>query len=290
MPSVAAAAVRDPARGHSPPLPQSSDANTRPAKRKYLPWNQEAPEDTRPAKRVVGPERQDTLRASDVRLTLAQALFPGAAHQTPPVTKPPAHPADIITRVEAWRDRAGGNPISDDEGDSPIDWDEPDMIPSGAPADGSLPSWSRAPWPSWSRHNTRIEAKIDKARQFHGVFDLKELRPLEWKALRDLERSLDSWSHCCIVCDFKGNPDDRHLTQDCPDHLYHTVQPWVTLFLTRLQQLAQADTQSCPVCWPGRATRDKTRRAEGCGGADWAAAGGWPGEIRKRASGSAGNA
>jgi hypothetical protein len=78
------------------------------------------------------------------------------------------------------------------------------MIPSGALADGSLPSWSRAPWPSWSRHNARIEAKIDKARQFHGVFNLKELHPREQKAMRDLKRFLDSWSQCCIVCDFKG--------------------------------------------------------------------------------------
>jgi hypothetical protein len=164
------------------------------------------------------------------------------------VTKPPVYPADIIARVEAWKDRASGELISDEEGDSRIDWDEPDMVPSSASADGSLTSWSRAPWPSGSRHNTRIEAKIDKARQFHGVFDLEELRQREQKAMRGLKRSLDSWSRCCIVCDFKGNPEDRHLTQDCPDHLYRTVQPWETLLLVRLQRLARADTQSCPVC------------------------------------------
>jgi hypothetical protein len=125
------------------------------------------------------------------------------------------------------------------------------MIPSAAPTDGSLPLWSRAPWPSWSRHNRRIEAKIDKARQFHGVFDLKELRPDEQRSIRELKRCLDVWSQGCIVCDFKGNPirpRDRHATHDCYDPLYRTVQTWAPLFLTRLQRLADADTQSCPLC------------------------------------------
>ncbi|KAH7369685.1 hypothetical protein BKA65DRAFT_470943 [Rhexocercosporidium sp. MPI-PUGE-AT-0058] len=105
----------------------------------------------------------------------------------PPAAKQPAHPANIILRVEAWKDGASRTPVSDHEGDSPIDWDEPDMIPSTARVDG-LPSSPRAPWPSWSRHNRRIEAKIDKARQFHGVFDLKTLRPDEQRAIRELQR------------------------------------------------------------------------------------------------------
>jgi hypothetical protein len=71
------------------------------------------------------------------------------------------------------------------------------MIPSAAPTNGSLPSWSRL--------KTRIEAKIDKASQFHGVFDVAELRPREQMAMRDLKRSLDLWTKCCIVCDFNGS-------------------------------------------------------------------------------------
>lgn len=69
--------------------------------------------------------------------------------------------------------------------------------------------------------------------------------------MRDLTRTLDSWSQCCIVCDFRGNPINpgrSHLTRDCPDRLYRTAQTWAPFFLARLQRLALADTQSCPVC------------------------------------------
>jgi hypothetical protein len=148
-------------------------------------------------------------------------------------------------------DGAGGTPVSDDNGDSPIDWDKPHMIPSAAHIDESLHSWSRASWPSWSRHHRRIEAKIDKARQFHSVFNMKELRSDEQRAIREPKSCLDVWSQGCIVCDFKGNPirpRDRHATHNCHDHLYRTVRTWAPLFLTRLQGLADADAQSCPVC------------------------------------------
>lgn len=80
---------------------------------------------------------------------------------------------------------------------------------------------------------------------------MKELRPDEQRAIRQLKSCLDVWSQGCIVCDFKGNPirpRDRHATHDCHDYLYRTVQTWAPLFLTRLQRLADADTQSCPVC------------------------------------------
>ena len=157
----------------------------------------------------------------------------------------------------------GGKPVSDDEGDSLIDWDEADMIPSVGPTDGPLLSWSRAPWPSWSRHNRRIESKIDKARQFHGVFDVQELRPHEQTAMRGLTRCLDTWSRCCIVCDFKGNPigpRNQHANHDCRDSLYRTVQTWTPLFLARLQRLAHGDAQSCPVCLVPRLVCDRWKQ------------------------------
>ena len=216
-------------------------------RRRTLPW-QDTLDSVRPAKRRALPGHQDLQHIDDVR----QALLLGMQDHTAPAPAPkrPAHPADIIARVEKWKDGEGGNPVSDDECDSHIDWDEPDMIPSTAPTNGSRPSWSSAPWPSWRRHNARIEAKIDRARQFYGVFDVTELRPDEQRALRDLKRSLDTWSNCCIVCGFKGNPLDRHRhsTQDCPDPLNRTVQIWAPLFLAKLQRLAHADTKSCPVC------------------------------------------
>ena len=59
------------------------------------------------------------------------------------------------------------------------------MVPSDAPVDGSLPSSLRVLWPWWSRHMTQIEVKIDKSRQFHGDFDLKEI------AVRELKRALN---------------------------------------------------------------------------------------------------
>ena len=187
----------------------------------------------------------------DAQLAPSQAPSLGIGDLAPPAGKQPAHPANIILRVEAWKDGASRTPVSDDEGDSPIDWDEPDMIPSAAQADGLPSSLPRASWPSWSRHNRRIEAKIDKARQFHGVFNLKALRPDEQRATRELQRCLDVWSQGCIICFFKGNsirPRERHATNDCHDRLYRTVQTWAPLFLTKLQRLAGADTQSCPVC------------------------------------------
>jgi hypothetical protein len=250
MPYREASIIGENAGSLSPPLQQSPDTNTGPAKRKTLPWGHGEPHDTIPTKRRALPGLQNLSRVDNVRLTQSQAQLSGTADHAVPAVKRPAHPADVIIRVEAWQDGAGGNPVSDDEGDSPIDWDGPDMIPSAAPTDGSLPSWSSAPWPSWSRHKTRIEAKIDKARQFYGVFDVEELRPHEQMAMRDLKRSLDLWTQCCIVCDFKGNPRGRHKhsTQDCTDSLNRIVQTWAPLFLTRLQQLAHADTQSCPVC------------------------------------------
>lgn len=73
--------------------------------------------------------------------------------RVPVTAKWPARPAVIIARVEAWKDGTVGKLVSDDEGDSLIDWDEADMIPSDDPTGGPLPSWSRASWPSWSRHN-----------------------------------------------------------------------------------------------------------------------------------------
>jgi hypothetical protein len=240
---------------------RNSNENPWPAKRRSVPWLQKPsyadldttrlenePDTTRPAKQRAMPGRQDLPRADNIPLAQNQARFLGIQDHATLVAKQPAYPTDIIARVKAWKDGAGGKPVSDDEGDSLIDWDELDMIPSAAPTDGSLPSWSRAPWPSWSRHNTRIEAKIDKARQFHGVFDVKELRQHEQIAMRDLKRCLDLWSKYCIVCDFKGNPGGHHSTQDCPDRLYRTVQTWAPAFQARLQQLAVMETQHCPMC------------------------------------------
>jgi len=47
-----------------------------------------------------------------------------------------------------WKEGAGGTVSSDNDSDSSIGWDEPDMIPSNAPTDGSRLSWSRLRWPS----------------------------------------------------------------------------------------------------------------------------------------------
>ena len=189
MPYKEAAMIGQSAGSPSPPVQQSPDTNTGPAKRKTLPWSHGELHDTRPTKRTAVPGREDLSRVDNFRLAQNQIQLSRRADHATPIAKRPAHPAGIIVQVEAWQDGVGGKPISDDEGDSPIDWDEPDMIPSAAPTNGSLPSWSREPWPSWSRHNTRIEAKIDKARQFHGVFDMDELRPREQMAMRALKRS-----------------------------------------------------------------------------------------------------
>ena len=264
-----ATVVEEDIRRLSPLLQESPKRATssRPTKRRSSPWHQDALDTARPAKRRALSEDLDLLHLDHVQLPHGQApLLRMQDHVVPtPVTRQPAQPADIIARVKEWRDGAGGNPVSDDECDSPIDWNEPDMIPSTAPTDGSRPTWSSAPWPSWSRHNARIAAKIDRARQFHGVFDTQELCPNEQAAMRGLKRSLDVWSKCCIVCDFQGNPLDRHRhsTQDCPDRLNRTVQTWAPLFLARLQRLAQADTQSCPVCLVPRLLCHRWEEGEG---------------------------
>ncbi|KAH9203796.1 hypothetical protein DL95DRAFT_472064 [Leptodontidium sp. 2 PMI_412] len=248
MPCTESTAVERAVGSPSPLLRESPGiATSGPStRRRTLPW-QDTLDAARPAKRRALPGHQDLQRIDDVRPAQRQALLLGmqdhAAPAPAPAAKPPAHPAEIIARVEEWKDGAGGNPVSDDECDSPIDWDEPDMIPSTALTDGSRPSWSR--------HNARIEAKIDRARQFHGVFDVEELRPVEQVALQHLKRSLDVWNKCCVVCDFTGNPGGRrrHPAQDCPDRLNRIVQIWAPLFLPRLQRLARAaDTQSCPTC------------------------------------------
>jgi hypothetical protein len=122
MPPAIASAVSGRARSLSPPLlPELADTNTRAAKRKALPWSHDVPEDTRPTKRIAVPEHQDLSGADNVPLNLSQALFLGTSDYALTVTKPPAYPADIITRVEAWKDCPSGSPISDDEGDYPID-------------------------------------------------------------------------------------------------------------------------------------------------------------------------
>jgi hypothetical protein len=240
--------IAETARSLSPAhRPSSRIPDIRPTKRRILPWDRDELQKKTPAKRRAIPRRQDPPRADNVLLAQHQAEFPGAHNQVSTTAKRPAHPADIIVRVEAWQDGAAKKPVSDDEGDSPIDWDEPDMIPSTV-SNKSLRSWSRAPWPSWSRHNRRTEAKIDKARQFHGVFDIKELRQYEQIVMRDLKRCLDLWSQCYIVCDVKGNPGGHHSTQDCPDRLYRIVQTWASAFQARLQRLAGIETQHCPVC------------------------------------------
>lgn len=68
----------------------------------------------------------------NVRLAQSQVQFSGIEGLAIPTAKRPTHPTDI-TRVEAWRDGAGGKPVSDDESDSHVDWDEADMIPSVSP-------------------------------------------------------------------------------------------------------------------------------------------------------------
>lgn len=233
MPCTEASVVERVIESPSPLLRESPGIATSssPARRRTLPWHQDSPETARPAKRRALPGHGDLRHIDSVGDAQRQALLLGMqVHTTPapaPAARQPAHPADIIGWVEEWKDGAGGNPISDDECDSPIDWDEPDMIPSTATTDGSRPSWSSAPWPSWSRHTARIEAKIDRARQFHSVFDVKELRPGEQVAMQGLKRSLDAWSKCCIVCNFKGNPRDRH------NHSTRTA-PTVSIALFRL--------------------------------------------------------
>jgi hypothetical protein len=81
---------------------------------------------------------QDLLRVDNIQLIQSQVQLSGTADHTIPVVKQHAHPVDIIIRVEAWQDGADGNPVSDNEGNSPINWDGPDIIPSTAPPDRLL--------------------------------------------------------------------------------------------------------------------------------------------------------
>jgi hypothetical protein len=80
------------------------------------------------------------------------------------------------------------------------------------------------------------------------VVSLKLLRDHEERAIRQLQTCLDMWSQCFIICDFTGNPSCQHSPADCLDPLNRAIQDWTSLFLARLQSLAKADTQSCPVC------------------------------------------
>jgi hypothetical protein len=232
MPSTETMVMQEGAMGMSPSSRRPHGiVDSRPAKRRSPSQLQEEFQSTRPAKRRTLPWCQSPQNVENTQLSQYEPKSTCARQVLRPA-EPPPYPADIMARIEAWKDGVVGQPVSDDESDSSIDWDEPDMIPSAAPTDGSLPSWSRAPWPSWSRHNRRIEAKIDKARQFHGVFNLTELRADEQRAMRELKRCLDVWSRGCIICDFKGNPTrptDRHATHDCRDRLYRTVQTWAPL-------------------------------------------------------------
>jgi hypothetical protein len=241
----------------SQPRPSFDVISVETSKRKSAPLHHDRLDDTRPIKRKTTRKRQDPPQVGDVGDVSA------SQPRVPAIAKRPANPTEIMAQVEAWKDGAADKPVSDDESDSTIDWDEPDMVPSATLTDGSLPSWSRAPWPSWSRHNVRIKTKIYKARQFHGVFNLEELNSDEQKMLKNLKTSLGLWSDCCIICDFKGTPiRHHHSTNDCSDSLNCAVKYWAPLFQTRLQRLTETDTQSCPVCFIPRLICDCWKQGE----------------------------
>ena len=57
----------------------------------------------------------------DAQLAPSQAPSLGTGNLAPPAAEQPAHPANIILRVKAWKDGASRTLVSDDKGDSPID-------------------------------------------------------------------------------------------------------------------------------------------------------------------------
>ncbi len=142
MPFRGAIVTYEGARGPSPPSRQSY------VKQRSPPWLQDDVHSTRPAKRRTLPWNHSPQNADNVQLAQSQAPSSGTDDLSLPVAKRPAHLPNIIIPVAAWKDGAGGTPVSDDESDSPIDWDEPDMIPSAARTNGSLHSCPGASWPS----------------------------------------------------------------------------------------------------------------------------------------------
>ena len=172
------------ARAPLPPSHQSDmTINSQNVKQRSPPWLQDEASSMWPIKCRTLPWHQYLQNMKDAQLIPSQVLSLGTGDLTLPIAKQPAHPANIILRVEAWKDGTSRTPISDDEGNSPIDWDEPDMIPSAAHTDRLPSSLPRVSWLSWSQHNRQIKAKIDKAQQFHGIFDLKALCPNEQRAI-----------------------------------------------------------------------------------------------------------
>jgi len=213
------------------PAPKPS-ARVQPVKRKLSQTNRD-PSDT-----VRGGSRKRRLQSPETPERAESALIRSI------------RPFDaVVARIDAWRMGEVDRPMSDNESDSSIDWDEADMTPCEATG-GS--------WASWRRHNARIEAKIEKTKQLCEFLDEKDLAENEREIFQTLRKWLEEWRGGCVVCHFLPTVSpNSHRTEDCKGALGAHIRSLASRFQARMSQLAAQQTLCCPWCLVPRIICDR---------------------------------
>ena len=128
-------------------------------------WKPPAPKplaQVQPVKRKFPSSHLDPLSYSQGRGSCKRRLqSPETPERVEPALSRAIRPLDVMfAQIDAWRKREVESPMSNNKSDLRIDLGEAYILPCEATS-GS--------WASWRRHNERIEANIEKTREFCGV-------------------------------------------------------------------------------------------------------------------------